>query len=158
MCFLCLKLLRPRNPCYFLWNSVHYRGTRWPRWAVSSSSLLSGRRGLEAVVAALMAGAPPGTLLPFQAGLWEDGAARCGKGDGPEPTQESASRAVVFSLQARDQEQRNLSSSLSAALVCFLFLISSWERPWAALLISCGRDEKVQKREAVISEKGLFTL
>lgn len=69
MCFLCLKLLRPRNPCYFLWSSVHYRGNRWPCWAVSNSSLLSGQRGLEAVVAAPMAGALPGTLLLFQAGL-----------------------------------------------------------------------------------------
>ena len=47
------------------------------------------------------------------------------KREDPEPTQESASRAVVFSPQARDREQRNLYSSLSAALAGFIFLMSS---------------------------------
>lgn len=89
---------------------------------------------------------PEGTVLLFHAALWENCTHCYRKGEGPEPTQQSASRAVVFSLQTRDQEQRNLYSSLSAALLCFIFLMSSWKRPRAALLISCGRDESFQKR------------
>ena len=154
MCFLCLKLLRP----VIFFETVSAREGIDDHAEQLAAALCCLGKGDWRRWWPLRLQKHPGTPLLFQAGVWEGGAACNRKGDGPEPTQESASRAVVFSLQTRDQEQRSLYSSLSAALVCFLFLISSWERPWAALLISCGRDEKVQKREAVISEKGLFTL
>lgn len=72
-------------------------------------------------MAAPMAGALPGNSAAFSCRAVREwcGPTATGRGEDPEPTRESASRAVVFSLQARDQEQRNLYSSF--LLHCFAF-------------------------------------